>query len=314
MRIATNSYTSTMLDQFSSLQTQMDNLQSQVSTGLSIQSSSDNPTAMDETLTDLTQKAKQTQYTSNIDSLQTRANTIYSTLDSLQTIVSKASEIATTAASGTSNSTSMTNYADEVNSLLNEVVSAANTKDPTTGDYLFGGTESSTTPYTSTTDSSGNITSVTYNGNSSVNAARISDTQTVSIDIPGENTTGTGTRGLITDSTSGADMINHLISLRDDLESGDTTAISATDSPNLTKDEDNITYQVAHNGTLQNQLIAASTLASGNTTTLNTDITNSSSASLTAVATELTSAETAYQAALETSAKIQQLSILNYIS
>jgi flagellar hook-associated protein 3 FlgL len=314
MRIATNSYTSTMLDQFSSLQTQMDNLQSQVSTGLSIQSSSDNPTAMDETLTDLTQKAKQTQYTSNIDSLQTRANTIYSTLDSLQTIVSKASEIATTAASGTSNSTSMTNYADEVNSLLNEVVSAANTKDPTTGDYLFGGTESSTTPYTSTTDSSGNITSVTYNGNSSVNAARISDTQTVSIDIPGENTTGTGTRGLITDSTSGADMINHLISLRDDLESGDTTAISATDSPNLTKDEDNITYQVAHNGTLQNQLSAASTLASGNTTTLNTDITNSSSASLTAVATELTSAETAYQAALETSAKIQQLSILNYIS
>ena len=155
MRIATNSYTSTMLDQFSSLQTQMDNLQSQVSSGLSIQSSSDNPTDMEETLTDLAQKAKQAQYTSNIDSLQTRADTIYSTLEPLQTIVSKASEIATTAGSGTDTSTDMTNYADQVNSLLNEVVGAANTKDPTTGDYLFGGTESSTTPYTSTTDSSG---------------------------------------------------------------------------------------------------------------------------------------------------------------
>jgi flagellar hook-associated protein 3 FlgL len=314
MRIATNSYTATMLDQFNNLASEDDKLQGEVSTGLAIQSSSDNPTAMSDTLQDLAKEAAQSQYSSNITTLQSRADTIYSTLSSLQTIVSKASEVATSAVSSTTTSSDLTNYADQINTLINEVVSAANTKDPTTGQYLFGGTNSGTEPYTTTTDASGNVTAVTYNGNSSTNSAQISDTSTVSVDIPGANTTGTGTRGLITDSTSGADLLNHLITLRDDLQSGNTSAISGTDNTNLTNDEDNITYQVAHNGVQQNQLTAAATLATSNTTTLKTMVSNSSGANLVDVATQLSSAETAYQAALESSSKIQQLSILNYIS
>jgi flagellar hook-associated protein 3 FlgL len=289
-------------------------MQGEVSTGLAVQSSSDNPTAMSETLQDLAKEAAQSQYSSNITTLQSRANTISSTLSSLQTIVSKAGEVATSAVSSTTTSSDLTNYADEINSLINEVVGAANTKDPATGQYLFGGTNSGTAPYSTTTDSNGDVTAVTYNGNNTTNSAQISDNATLSVDIPGANTTGTGMRGLITDSGSGADLLNHLISLRDDLESGDTTAITNTDAGNVSKDEDNITYQVAHNGVLLNQLTAAATLVSSNTTNLKTMVSNSSGASLVDVATQLTATETAYQAALESSTKIQQLSILNYIS
>jgi flagellar hook-associated protein 3 FlgL len=314
MRVATNSYTGEMLDQFSSLVAQQDNLQSQASTGLAVQAPSDNPAAMETSLDDIAQQARQTQYSANISALQSRGDTIYSTLESLQTIVSSASEITTSVGSADTNSTSLANYADQVNSLINQVVSAANAKDPATGQYLFGGTASGTPPYTTTTDANGDVTAVTYNGNGSVNQSAIGEGQTLSVDIPGVNTSGSGPRGLITDSQSGADLLNHLISLRNDLQSGDTTAITGTDAANLQKDENNITYQVANNGVAQTQLTTAATAATSNSQTLNTMISSASSANLVNTMVELNSAQTAYQAALESGSKIMQLSILNYIS
>jgi flagellar hook-associated protein 3 FlgL len=234
-------------------------------------------------------------------------------LQSLQTISSRAGEIATSAVSSTNSQSDLNNYADEVNQLINQVVSAANTKDPATGQYLFGGTASSQPPFTTTTDASGDVTAVTYNGNSSVNQAQIGANLTTTVDIPGVNNGSGGARGLITDSQSGADFINHLIALRNDLQAGDTTAISGTDSGNLQKDENNIAYQVANNGVQQNQLSAAATLATNGAQTLNTMITNASGADLVNTMVQLNQAQTAYQAALESGSKIMQLSLLNYL-
>jgi len=51
-----------MLNEFSMLKQQQINLQNQVSTGLSIQAPSDNPAAMQTTLSDLASQATQQQY------------------------------------------------------------------------------------------------------------------------------------------------------------------------------------------------------------------------------------------------------------
>ena len=313
MRIATAAYTNAMLEQFNVLTSNEYTLQNQVSTGLRVQSPSDDPTAMRNTLDYAADKAAQTQYGNNISTLTSRANTIYTTLQTLQTVSSRVGEISTSAATATTSSSDLSNYTDEVNSLINQVVTAANAKDPSTGQYLFGGTASGTAPFTTTTDSNGDVTAVTYNGNSNVNQTQIGDGQTTSVDIPGANT-GTGVvRGLITDQQSGADFLNHLIQFRDDLKSGDQTAISNTDAGNLQKDENNIAYQVANNGVKQNQLTAASTFATNRTQALDTMISNSSGADLVQTATKLSQAQTAYQAALQSGTKIMQLSILNYI-
>ena len=313
MRIATGAYNDAMLNQYNSLAARQYTLQNQVSTGLSVQAPSDNPTAMENTLDYDAQKAAQTQYSANISTLQSRADVIYGALQTLQTVSSRAGEIVTSAGSPTATSSDLTNYADEVNKLIQQVVTAANTKDPATGQYMFGGTASGTAPYTTTTDANGNITAVTYNGNSSVNQSEIGQGQTTSVDIPGANTGTSGARGLITDSQSGADFLNHLIALRNDLQSGNTTAISGTDSSNLQNDENNIAYQVANNGVLQNQLTTASTAASNRSQSLDNMISNASSADLMQTMVQLNSAQTAYQAALESGSKIMQLSILNYI-
>jgi flagellar hook-associated protein 3 FlgL len=313
MRIATNAYTDSMLNQFNLLTAQQQNLQSQVSTGLSVSAPSDNPTAMENTLDYLANQSTQTQYGTNIATLQTRATSVDGVLQSLQTISSRAGEIATSAGSATNSQSDLNNYADEVNTLINQVVNAANTKDPSTGKYLFGGTASGTAPFTTTTDANGDVTAVTYNGNSTVNQAQIGAGMTAAVDVPGVNTTGTGPRGLITDSQSGADFLNHLISLRNDLTAGNTTAVTGTDTANLQKDENNISYQVANNGVVQNQLTAAASFATSNGQNLSQMITNSSSANLMTTLVQLNQAQTSYQAALQSGAKIMQLSLLNYI-
>jgi flagellar hook-associated protein 3 FlgL len=313
MRVATGAYTDGILNQYNALAARQYTLQNQVSSGLAVQAPSDNPTAMQNTLDYDAQAAAETQYNANISTLQSRADVIYGALQTLQTVSSRVGEITTSAVSATTSSADLNNYADEVNKLIQQVVTAANTKDPATGQYLFGGTASGAAPYTTTTDANGNVTSVTYNGNSSVNQAEIGSGQTATVDIPGANTGGSGARGLITDSQSGADFLNHLIALRNDLQSGNTTAIGGTDTTNLQKDENNIAYQVANNGVVQNQLTAASTFASNRSQSLSTMISNASSADILQTMVQLNSAQTAYQAALASGSKIMQLSILNYL-
>ncbi len=313
MRVATDSYTNTMLNEFSLLKQQQINLQNQVSTGLSVQAPSDNPAAMQTTLSDLASQATQQQYSSNISTVQAQANSIYSVLQSLQTITSQANTIVTEAGNSTNSQTDLNNYATQVNALIQQALQLVNTQDPATGQYLFGGTSSGQPPFKAATDANGNVTGVTYQGNSSVNQTQVGAGVTVAVDVPGANSSGSGAYGLITDSRTGGDLFNHLIQLQQDLKSGNTSAITSTDGKNLQNDEDNMTYQVANNGNVQARLNTAASLAGTQTTALTTDISNASGADLVQTLSDLNQTQTAYQAALESSASIMQLSILNYI-
>jgi len=312
MRIATNAYTDSMLNQFNVLTSRLNSLQNQVSTGLSVQAPSDNPGAMEDTLNDLSSQAAQTQYTSNISTLQTRATSVYNVMESLQTLTSRAEEIATSAGSGTNSQSQLNSYSSEVQQTIQQAVQLMNTQDAN-GQYLFGGTNSTQPPYTTTTDASGNITGVTYQGNSTVNQVEIAAGTTVSVDVPGENTGTTGTRGLITDGTSGADLFNHLLALQTDLNSGNNNAITTTDNTNLAKDQNNQLYQISNNGAVQTHLNNAATFAANQSSSLTQMISNASSTDMVQTMVQLTQAQTAYQAALQSSAQIMQLSILTYL-
>jgi flagellar hook-associated protein 3 FlgL len=313
MRIGTESYTNTMIEQFNLLKAQQVNLQNQVSTGLSVEAPSDNPSAMETTLGDLTSQAAQQQYSSNISTAQSQANSVYSVLQSLQTLTSQATTIATEAGSGTNSQTDLNNYASQVTALIQQAAQLVNTQDPATGQYLFGGTNSGQQPFTVTTDTDGNVTGVTYQGNSSVNQTEIASGVTAAVEVPGANTSGSGAFGLITDSRTGADLFNHLIALQNDLLSGNTTAISGTDSQDLQNDEDNMTYQVANNGNVQARLNTASSFATSQASSLTGSIANASGADMVQTMTELSQVQTAYEAALESSASIMQLSLLNFL-
>lgn len=314
MRVATDSYTNTFLNEVNSLSGQMNNLENEVTTGLSVQAPSDNPGAMQTTLNDLAGQAQQQQYTSNITTLQSQANNVYSVLQSLQTITSQAQSIVTEASSGTASQSTLNDYASQITALIQQAAQLVNGQDPSTGQYLFGGTASGQQPFTVATDANGNVIGVTYQGNSSVNQSEISPGVTISVNVPGVNNSGSGPQGLISDSRSGSDLFNHLITLQNDLLSGNTTAITSTDQSNLQTDENNMTYQVAYNGNVQTRLNTASSFANNQSTSLSKSITSASGADAIQAMIQLNEAQTAYQAALEATTRVMQISMVNFLS
>jgi len=72
-------------------------------------------------------------------------------------------------------------------------------------------------------------------------------------------------------------------------------------------------YQVANSGAVQSRLETAASYASTQSLAVNQQISNSSSADMVQTMVQLSQAQTAYQAALQSSAQIMQLSILDFL-
>lgn len=304
MRIAGTSYLGSMVSQLNLLSAQQYQLQNQASTGQAISAPSDGPEAMAEALNLQTDNSAVTQLAQNISALQNRATIAGNALTSLQTIAEKVNEIAAQA-DGTATPSQLQAFAGQVTQLIQQAVQLMNAKDGS--QYVFGGTASGSAPFTARTDTSGNVTTVAYAGNTEVAQSEISQSATISVDAPGENNSGSGARGVISDSRYGADLFNHLISLQNNLLAGHTSAIALTDLPNLSKDDDNIIWQVASNGAAQTRLNAAAAFASTQQSGLQTSLTNVAGADLTQTLTKLSQVQNAYQAALQTSSQFMQM-------
>jgi len=313
MRVTQNTLADSLVSRLNTLTTRQFNLQSQVSSGLRVQSPSDDPVAMQNVLNFQASKAAQQQYAANVSVLQERATAVYSALQSLQTISNRVGEISTLAGDPTKSVEDLGNYATEVEQLIRQAAQIVNAKDAATGQYLFGGTAAGQPPFAVAADANGNVTGVSYQGNVSVNQSEISPGATLAVDVPGENNTGGGPRGLVADSRSGADFFNNLISLRDNLRAGDAAAISTTDVPALQADENHLLFQISNNGALQTRLTAAATAAENSASSLDKMISDAANADIVETMVQLNEAQNSYQAALASGAKIMQLSLLNYI-
>ena len=311
MRVTQNLFSDALVSRLSSLTSRQYTLQNQVSSGLRVQAASDDPTAMQNVLNYQANMAANDQYASNISTLQTRATSVYGVLQQLQNVSTNVSVISTSA--GDASLTDLDNYAAKVSTAIEEALVQVNLKDSATGQYYFGGTASNQPPFVATRDAQGKVTAVTYQGNTLNNQVEITSDSTLSLDVPGANTTGSGTQGLVTDSRSGADFFNHLISLRDHLLAKDKASITSTDVPGLKIDENHILSQVSNNGTLQSRLESAAIFAGNNTTALTQMISKASDAEMVSTVVQLNQAQTSYQAALQSGAKIMQISLLNYI-
>ena len=312
MRISTSNFSSNFLVQVQQLEQQQNTLQSQASTGLKVSLPEDDPSVMASVLNLQTASSANSQYKNNISQLQSSAVTASGAMNSLQTISNRVNEIATLATSGTTSKDQLSSYASEVSNLLQQAVQLGNTQDAD-GNYIFAGTQSSTKPFTTTTDASNNVIAVNYQGNNDVASSEIAPNVTVSAQTPGANTGGSGPRGLFADSRYGADLFSHMISLQQHLAAGNTTAISSTDAPALSKDEQNIIYQISANGVMQSTLSNANNIAAAKSTNLTAQISNETNADLAQTLVQLNQTQTAYQAALQSGSKVMNLSLLDYL-
>ena len=310
IRVTSNMFPDSLVNQLARLGQRQQQLQSEVASGQRVQFPEDDPPAVRRVLDLQAEASGVTQYQDNIARLKEQSTVAYDAMNALKNVSDRAGEIATQA-DGTKSQQDLSAYATEVTQLIQQAVQLMNGKYE--GDYLFGGTLSNQPPFVLATDSSGNVTSVTYQGNTSVSQVEIAEGTTLAALPVGANSTGNGPAGLITDSRTGADFFNHLIALQNNLLAGNTTAIQSTDLTALQADEQNIVGQIATTGALQSRMDAAQSIAEGRSASLDKLISGQADADMATVMVQLNQAQTAYQAALQSGARLLNLSLLDYL-
>ncbi len=298
MRITNNMVTNSVLSELQQLDTQQSSLQAEVSSGLAVTQPSDDPAVFGQVIQEEGQSSQLAQYSKNAAQALNLAQSSYSGLNSLTQIYDSATQIATSG-TGTLGAGAASGYADELNQLIEQAVTVANSQ--YNGNYLYAGTAVDKPPFQAATDSNGNITSVTYAGNSSQAAIPLSPTSSVA-----PTTSGATNLGL-------ADMLNNMIAARDALNGGDPATISKA-ATQLNASEEVLSSAAADNGAVQLSIQSEQTQEQSASMELTSLMSSQTNADLPTTITKLDQTQLAYQAAMETAAKILQLSITQYIT
>jgi flagellar hook-associated protein 3 FlgL len=296
MRIDPNMVPS-LLAELQQSQVQLNTALQQVSTGLSVNEPSDNPTAAAEMVQNSVETGDLDQYTQNVSTSLSTVQSASSVLSSVVTSLTSAVSAGTEGANGTNNATDLQALANQVQGILTSVVSATNTS--VSGSYLFGGT-STATPYIADPASP---TGYTYNGNNDTNSVAIGDQTSVQVNLPGSQIF----------SATGNNVIGALSSLVTALKSGNSsnieTATTAVDSALNFVGQQQVFY-----GNAETQLNSQETFLQQDKVTLSTQATNLIGVNESTAATELSQAETDNSAALAAVAKVLPNSLINYLS
>lgn len=310
MRVSANTFSDTLITQLSNLSVRQQRLQNQAATGQRVRLPEDDPVALRRALDMQSEFSSNGQYTKNIARQLELAQASYNGIKSLKTISDRASEIAVQV-DDLKSPEELQFYAKEITEMIKQAVHLLNATNR--GDAIFGGTVTDQPPFNMTLDTNGNVSAVTYQGNTAQAESEIAEDVMLTTQIVGENNTGSGARGLVTDSRSGADLLNHLISLQNNLISGNTAQIAATDRGNLAKDEDNLLYHISSNGAIQARLETTQALNGERGLAIEEQVSKEVDADLAQTLVKLNQTQTAYQAALQSGARALNLSLLDYL-
>ena len=298
MRIASNTVSDSMIRQIQQLMSDQAKLQLQVSSGRRITQPEDDPAAVGRVLNLQTEQRQLSQYANNAARALTLSQSSYSGLQGLKKVSDRAGELATLG-TGAMSTDSMHTFGNEVDQLIEQALQLANSR--TGGDYIYGGTAVDAPPFVATRDATtGKVISVVYNGNTQQASIPLSEATSVAPSTSGATNTGM------------KDFLTNLITLRDSLANGDIDAVRAA-QPGLETSENVIIAAMADSGGIQTRIEAAQSQQQDRTMALESLVSSESSVDLPTTVVKLNQAQTAYQAALSSAAKVMNLSLLDYI-
>jgi len=213
MRVTNQMIASTFIRNLSRTLGRLYRYQEQVATGRGINRPSDDPLG---TLTCSNLKSKiqaNERFMENIDDALGWLGYTEDTLNSIQSVLTRAKELAVQGGSDTLSPTQREALGEEVDQLLEHLLSLSNSR--FAGKYIFGGTRTRTSPYQAQRDEDGRIVSIESTGDTSGTIQReVGPGVRVRVNIRGKD---------LFEGASG--IFNALIELRDGLRSGDASAV-----------------------------------------------------------------------------------------
>jgi len=285
MRVDPN-YLTTLVGSLDQVQSNEQQLTSELSSGVSITSLSSSPVGAGENVLLLNQIQQDDSFTSSSSLVTGQLQVADSALGSVVSQLTQAISLATSANNGTMNSSDVKSIGNQISGILDEVETLANTSYQ--GQYIFAGGQTSTAPFSTSTATSPGVT--TYSGDSDVNYLEMPNGQKIQLNVPGNQIfSGSGSNdvfaalnSLVADYTSGTVNTTQAVS--------DTTALNTA-----------LNYVSQQRVTIDNsitRLSSATDAVSSEQTQMTTAQTNLMQADVGTVSTQLSLAET-QQTALE---------------
>jgi flagellar hook-associated protein 3 FlgL len=273
-------------------------LEEESSTGLKVNAPGDNPVAAQQILHLNSQNAAITQYASNITSGTATLTMSDSAMSSMVNTLTSLTQIATEMSTGTVSPTDMTDAVSQVQQLQSQMISLGNTQ--VNGNYIFGGFETSTPPFDATTGA--------YSGTGNNTSIQIGQNSQVMVSTSGAQVIAGGTPP----GSSGTDIMSIFSNLLTALSTGSQSGVQAQ-LTNIANAVTQVSTAQSNVGASLNRMTAATSIGSSMTLANTTMLSSIQDADFTQVVSQLSSQQTAYQAALAADAKVSQSSLLDYL-
>jgi len=185
-------YVSNLSGALDQTQLSLQNLTSELSSGVSVNSLSDNPVSAGQSVVLLNQIQPADSFTQSANLVTAQLNVADSALGSVVTQLTQAISLATSANNGTMNASDVQSIGNQISGILGEVMSLANTSYQ--GQYIFAGTQNSTVPFST---SNSNPSQTTYAGDQGVNYLDAPNGQKIQLNVPGSQVfMGSGTKSV----------------------------------------------------------------------------------------------------------------------
>jgi flagellar hook-associated protein 3 FlgL len=285
MRVDPN-YITNLAGSLDQIQANQQQLTAELSSGVRVNSISQDPLAAGENVLLLNQIQQDDSFTQTSSLVTGQLQVADSALGSVVTQLTQAISLATSANNGTLNSSDVQSVGNQISGILAEVESLANTSYQ--GQFIFAGGQTSTAPFSTSNATSPSVTS--YNGDSGVNYLQMPNGQKIQLNVPGNQIfLGAG-------SSSVFATLNNLVA---DYSSGNVNTQQAVNDTTALNSA--LNYVSQQRVTLDNsitRLTAATDAVTSQQTQLTAAQTNLMQADVPQVATELSLNET-QQTALE---------------
>jgi flagellar hook-associated protein 3 FlgL len=280
------SYVSNLVGALNQAQSSTQQLTSQLSSGVRVNSVSDDPLAAGQNILLLNQMQQDDSFTQSSNLVTGQLQVADSALGQVVSQLTQAISLATAANNGTMNANDRVSIANEIAGIRAEVLTLANSNYQ--GQYIFGGGQTTNAPFQLSTAAS--PATVAYSGDADVNYLQSPNGQQIQLNVPGNQIFSAG---------GSNDVFAALNKLVADYSAGTiNTAQAVADTTALSNSLNWVSQQRVTLDNSITQLSAAATAVSSQQTQLTAAQTNLMQADVAHVSTRLAMAET-QQTALE---------------
>jgi flagellar hook-associated protein 3 FlgL len=267
-----------------------------IASGKKINRASEGPVDFERARLLKTQIEENTDFTKSIETMLSEFNVVESSMNAMLSGLERAAELAVQGANETYGANARNTIADELDELYNSMISTLNTRHE--GRYLFSGSATGTQPF----DSSGN-----YLGNSAVVSVRISNTDTLAGNIPGDEVAfGPGGAG------SANDFLDLIQSVSTALRADNTAGITAN-LPRFKPTIDRVNSLIAGIGSKTARLVSNLSFYQDFEVNLQETMSDLEDADMAEEISILNQNKVTQEAQLRSQASLSKLSLLDYL-